>query len=212
MDIIFWFPLFTRSIYCTLFLLDYFDFAYRCICIRVYSIIFIIICLICNCHLPGVLLWFLIFGHLFSSNLMPKQMICGISIPDLRSSTEPFEWEHYSKTLEYQRTPNAREYQIVRTHTKETTWIQDPASPTTSSFLCRMAHPNKKQDKTTNPNISRGLPIHSALGIRVGWGRTSAKSHPIRSLHKSLGQTYEGKPKGRKNLTLKPRKRRPQTQ
>ena len=30
-----------------------------------------------------------------------------------------------SKTLDYQRT-NAREYQIVRTHTKETTGIQDP--------------------------------------------------------------------------------------
>ena len=28
-----------------------------------------------------------------------------------------------SKTLDYQRT-NPREYQIVRTHTKETTWIQ----------------------------------------------------------------------------------------
>ena len=33
-----------------------------------------------------------------------------------------------SKTLDYQRT-NPREYQIVRTHTKETTWIQDLASP-----------------------------------------------------------------------------------
>ena len=33
-----------------------------------------------------------------------------------------------SKTREYQRT-NPREYQIVRTHTKETTGIQDPASP-----------------------------------------------------------------------------------
>ena len=33
-----------------------------------------------------------------------------------------------SNTLNYQRT-NPREYQRVRTHTKETTWIQDPASP-----------------------------------------------------------------------------------
>ena len=33
-----------------------------------------------------------------------------------------------SKTLDYQRT-NPREYQVVRTHTKETTGIQDPASP-----------------------------------------------------------------------------------
>ena len=42
----FQFPLFTRSIYCTLFLLDCFDFVYRCICICVYSISLIIICLI----------------------------------------------------------------------------------------------------------------------------------------------------------------------
>ena len=40
----FWFPLFSRSICCTLFLLDCFDFAYWYICI--YSTILIIICLI----------------------------------------------------------------------------------------------------------------------------------------------------------------------
>ena len=33
-----------------------------------------------------------------------------------------------SKTLDYQRT-NPKEYQIVRTHIKETTWIHDLASP-----------------------------------------------------------------------------------
>ena len=33
-----------------------------------------------------------------------------------------------SKTLDYQRT-NPRVYQIVGTHTKEITWVQDPASP-----------------------------------------------------------------------------------
>ena len=33
-----------------------------------------------------------------------------------------------SKTLDYQRT-NPRDYHIVRTHTKETTWIQDLATP-----------------------------------------------------------------------------------
>ena len=37
-------------------------------------------------------------------------------------------WSTDSKTLDYQRT-NHREYHTVRTHTKETTWIQDPASP-----------------------------------------------------------------------------------
>ena len=34
----FWFPLFTRSIYCTSFFLDCFDFAYGCIGICVYSV------------------------------------------------------------------------------------------------------------------------------------------------------------------------------
>ena len=44
----FWFPLFTRSIYCTLFLLDCFDFAYRCTCICVYSVtIFIFVTNLC---------------------------------------------------------------------------------------------------------------------------------------------------------------------
>jgi len=60
-----------------------------------------------------------------------------------------------SKTLDNQKIPNPREYQLVRTPTKETTWIQDPPSPTTSSTLCRTPHPNNKQDKITNPIISR---------------------------------------------------------
>ena len=37
-----------------------------------------------------------------------------------RSSPEPLEWEHCLQDLDYQRT-NPREYQIVRTHTKDTT-------------------------------------------------------------------------------------------
>ena len=40
----FWFPLFARSVYCTLFLLDCFDFAYECICICVYSVTFFYCC------------------------------------------------------------------------------------------------------------------------------------------------------------------------
>ena len=42
----FLFPLFPRSIYHTLFLLDCFDFVHRCICLCLYSIILIIISLI----------------------------------------------------------------------------------------------------------------------------------------------------------------------
>ena len=61
-----------------------------------------------------------------------------------------------SKTLDYHRT-NPREYQIVRTHTKETTGIQTLNTqhhPTTVA-LCRMSHLNRKQNKNTNPVISR---------------------------------------------------------
>ena len=58
------------------------------------------------------------------------------------------------KTLDYQRT-NTRKYQIVRTHTKESISIQDPASPNQSSNLCRMPHLNNKQNKNTNLIISR---------------------------------------------------------
>ena len=39
-----------------------------------------------------------------------------------------------SKTLDYQRT-NPRRYQIVRTCTEETTWIQDLASPNHQQHL-----------------------------------------------------------------------------
>ena len=59
-----------------------------------------------------------------------------------------------SRTLDYQRT-NPRGYQIVRTHTKETTGIQTQQHPNTSSTLCRTPHLNNKQNKNTNPPISR---------------------------------------------------------
>ena len=59
-----------------------------------------------------------------------------------------------SKTLGYQRT-NPREYQIVRTHTEETLEYKIWHYPTTSSTLCKMPHLNNKQNKNTNPIISR---------------------------------------------------------
>ena len=39
----FWFPLFTGSNYCTLFLFDCFNYAYECVCICVYSVTFFIV-------------------------------------------------------------------------------------------------------------------------------------------------------------------------
>ena len=57
--------------------------------------------------------------------------------------------------LEYQRTTNPREYQIVRTHTKEVKWIQNPASPNYQQLPVQDGSSKQKQDKNTNPIISR---------------------------------------------------------
>ena len=59
-----------------------------------------------------------------------------------------------SRILDYQRT-NLRECQIVRTHLKKPLECKALYHPTTSSTLCRMPHPNNKQNKNTNPIISR---------------------------------------------------------
>ena len=66
----FWFPLFARSVYCTLFLLDCFDFAYGCICICVYSVtLFILVINLCLCpgllQFCGVFPFSLLFSFLF---------------------------------------------------------------------------------------------------------------------------------------------------
>ena len=50
---------------------------------------------------------------------------------------------------------NPREHQTVRTHTKETTWIQDQASPNHRSPPVQTPHLNNKQNKNINPIISR---------------------------------------------------------
>ena len=66
----FWFPLFTGSIYCTLFLLDSFDFAYGCICIYMYSVtLFIVVINFCLyvglLQFCGVCLFLSFFSFLF---------------------------------------------------------------------------------------------------------------------------------------------------
>ena len=97
-----------------------------------------------------------------------------------------------SKTLDYQRT-NPTEYQIVRTHTKETTWIQDQHHLITSSTLCRMPCLNNEQNKNTNPIISRQdyqltqpWPTEDKQANKQT--KTQHKSHSIQSLHKPLDQ------------------------
>ena len=68
-----------------------------------------------------------------------------------------------SKTLDYQRS-NPREYQIVRTHTKETTVVQDPASPNHQQHPVQDASSRKQKYKPNHQQT--GVPPHSALPIR----------------------------------------------
>ena len=72
-------------------------------------------------------------GRLQSMGFARQEYWSGLPLPSLRT--------------------NPREYQIVRTHRREPTWLQDPASP--SNTLFRMPHLNNKQNKSTNPIISR---------------------------------------------------------
>ena len=97
-----------------------------------------------------------------------------------------------SKTLDYQRT-NPKEYQIKWELTKRKPLeYKTQHHPTTSSTLCRMPHLNNKKKQKT---------------------KKSAEISPYMKLTQTTGPTLEGqKPKGRKNSTLKPGKRRPQTQ
>ena len=98
---------------------------------------------------------------------------------------------------------NPREYQIVRTHRREPTWLQDPASP--SNTLFRMPHLNNKQNKNTNPTISR-QDYHLTQPCQSEEKQTnknSAKISPYRKLTETTGPILEGhKLKGRQNSTF----------
>ena len=106
-----------------------------------------------------------------------------------------------------------REYQIVRLTQRKPLYYKTQHHPITSSTLCRTPHPNNKQNYKPN-HQQTGLPPHSALLTRGKTKKkTQHKSHLIQSLHKPLDKPLGGqKPKGRKNSTLKPGKRRPQIQ
>ena len=72
-----------------------------------------------------------------------------------------------SKTLDYQRN-KSREYQIVRTHTKETTEYKTRHHPTTSSTLCRTPHLNNKQNKNTSPGSFQMSQFFTSGGQSIG--------------------------------------------
>ena len=87
--------------------------------------------------------------------------------------------------------------------------------PTTNSTLLRMPHLNNKEKKNINPIIIRQeyhltQPCPSE---EKQTNKNSAQISPYTKLTQTTGPTLEGwKPKGRKNSTLKPVKKRPQTQ
>ena len=78
-----------------------------------------------------------------------------------------------------------------------------------------MPHLNNKQNKNTNPIISR-----QDYHLTQPWpseekqtNKNSAQISPYKKLTQTTGPTFgEQKPKGRKNSILKAGKRRPQTQ
>ena len=120
-----------------------------------------------------------------------------------------------SKTLSYQRT-SPGECQIVRTHTKETTGIQDLASPNHQQHPVQEASSKQQTKQKYKPNHQQtGLPPHSALPIRgkTSKNKNSAQISPNSKFTQTTGLFLGGqKPKGRKNTTFKPGKRRPKTQ
>ena len=101
-----------------------------------------------------------------------------------------------SKALDYQRI-NPRDYQIVRTHTKETTWIwpgitQPPVAPVQEAS-------SKQQTKQRHKpsHHQTGLPLHSALPMRgktsKQTNKNSAQISPYMKLTQTTGPTLEGR-------------------
>ena len=150
---------------------------------------------------------------------MPQQTTCGIFIPHQKSSLSLWSRSTDFKIQDCQRT-NPREYQIVRTPTKETTWIQNLASPNHHSTLCRMPYlNNNNKNKNTNQIISRQdyhltqVCLSEEKQINKQTKKKQAQISYYKKLTQVTGPSLGGqKPKGRKNSILKPGERRPQTQ
>ena len=82
--------------------------------------------------------------------------------------------------------------------------------PTTSRTLCTILHPNNKQNKNTNPIISRE-DYHLTQLCPSEEKNNSALISPYTKLTQTPESNLGGqKPKGKNNSTLKSGKRRPQ--
>ena len=113
----------------------------------------------------------------------------------------------YSKTLDYQRT-NPREYQIMRTHTKETTWIQNPAWPNHQQHPAQDASSKQQTRQKYKPNHQQtGLAPHSALPIRGKESKQANKQTNKKKLSTNL-TLYEAYTNHQTNLRRAESKRK----
>jgi len=88
-------------------------------------------------------------------------------------------------------------------------------STTSSTYTSKTLHINNKQNKNTNPIFSRQdyHLIQPCPLEKNKQTKNSAQIPPYTKLTQTTGPTLAGqKPKGRKNSTLKPGKRRLETQ
>ena len=116
------------------------------------------------------------------------------------------------KTLDYLRT-YAREHQIARRHTKETTAVQDPASPGHQQQTEQEASSKRQTERKHRPSVSRQRHHPTPPYPSEEEHTDSAQVSPYEGLtHATAPTSSREKPKGRKNSTVKPGKRRPQTQ
>ena len=84
---------------------------------------------------------------------MPWQTTCRIFVADQRSSPESLEWEHWLQDPGLELTLGSiKQWELTQRTPLE---YKTCYHPTTSSTLCRLPHLNNKQNKNTNPIISR---------------------------------------------------------
>ena len=102
----------------------------------------------------------------------------------------------------------------MRTHTKETTGIQDPSitQPPVAPCAGRLIQTTNTTKVQTQSSADRIITSLSPAHQRKT-KQNSAQTSPYMKLTQTTGPTLGGqKPKGRKNSTLKPGKGRPKTQ
>ena len=151
---IFWFPLLTGSLSCTLFSLVSFGFIVCvCVCVCVCSFVFVSICLI-------FLLWFVWFHFLFLLfvliHFISMTNSCGILIPQSDAGSESLGWEWRVQDSR----PPANSWVpgvLIRENAHEGLCLNP--RPGITQLPAAPAAPNNQQDRKTNP-IRQVAPRH----------------------------------------------------